>query len=310
MGFIIENNGFANDSRGVRGTRLSFISGNIDTYSAELEIEAALLAWAQGASAPYDAAIIDQTDEIGEKDEAYQTSQEADSAMYDRYVQLRELLKSRYGDDDDALHQYGISGPIPAGQKERFYKAQELIKENEERLAAGDPKALPAGMVLTLTTLTNDVEAKYKATGVERIEAKQATDTLNALFDADSIQLRVLYNWCVAYWGNKDPRLIALGFVQAKSHGGGQPDAPLNFYYDNITSEFIWDAVATATSYQCAMQDASVPGADWNEIYNGPEPRFPWPSVEGHWNVKVRARNANGFGDWSNEISILVPPAP
>jgi len=106
MAYIIENNGFTKDTRGVRGTRLSFISGNIDTWAAELEIEAALLAWAQGASAPYDAAIIDQTDEIGEKDEAFQTSQQADSAIYERYVQLRELLKSRYGDEDQAHKQF------------------------------------------------------------------------------------------------------------------------------------------------------------------------------------------------------------
>ncbi len=310
MAFIIANNLFTRDSRGTRGTRLSFISGNIDMHAAELEIEAALLAWAQGASAAYDDALVAQTNKIGEKGTAFQASQDADAAMLERYVQLRKLLKSRYGDDKLTLKEFGIAGTVPQNNQQRYYKAIELIEKNAERLAAGDPRALPAGMVASLVPLADNVETEYKlALEAGRI-ANDTTKALNDLFDADSVQLRILYNWCVSYWGKRNPLLIDLGFVQAKAHHRGQPKPPENLSYDDLNSVFSWDAVERATSYQCEMQTdssgANSLGTKWNEIYEGSETSFIWQKAEGRWDVRVRARNAHGFGKWGDEIEVVV----
>ncbi len=329
MAYIIANNLFTRDIRGDRGVRLSFIAGNIDSVAAELKIEAALLDWGRGASAIYDAAIINQTNKIGEKETAFQASQTADAAMLVRYMQLRKLLKPRYGGDKLTLREFGIAGPIPKSNRQKYYKATELIEKNAERLAAGDPKALPAAMVQSLVSLVADADSAHKAALEAGRTAKQSTDTLKALFAADSLQLRILYNWCVSYWGKQNPMLIELGFVKARTYHRGQPKAPQNLSYDNITSVFGWDAVERATSYQCEMKNANLLGADssganssganslganslganllgaeWNEIYEGAETSFIWPKVEGRWKVRVRARNVHGFGKWGDEIEI------
>lgn len=306
MGYIIGDNQFTHDSRGVRGTRLDFISGNIDTWAAELEIEASFLAWAHAASAAFDAALIHQTGFQGAKDMAFQESQEADDALYVRYIELRGLVRSLNVDDKLTLKEYGVTGKLPKARLDKYYKAQELIKKNGEQIAAGDPNALPAGMVASLAALADDMETVYKETGTASRIAKESTKTFKSLYDADTIKLRVLYNWCIAYWGKYSHNLIVLGFVEAKHRHGGQPGAPKNLAYDSIASVFSWDDLESETSYQCAMKNANQKAAEWDEIYDGTATSFKWQSVVGSWKVKVRARNKHGFGKWGDEIEVEV----
>ena len=142
-------------------------------------------------------------------------------------------------------------------------------------------------------------------------DAKESTVELHSLYDADSIQLRMLYNWCCAMWGNKDTRLIELGFVQRKHHGGGQPDAPTGLACDVETKTFSWDETHLATSYQLAYRkyvapdpEKKLPKLDWEEAYAGADTSVVFDPGAGDWEFKVRARNKHGFGDFSEVITV------
>jgi hypothetical protein len=126
MAYLIEDNAFSNDTYGQRATRLYYLSNSIDTYEAELSLEPTLLAWAQGAVAEFDAAQVAQSAEIGEMDEAYQTSQEADEALAERYQILKDLLIARYGALDDKLQVYGINSRTPRTHNELIDAAEYL----------------------------------------------------------------------------------------------------------------------------------------------------------------------------------------
>jgi len=305
MAYLIENNAFTNDTKGVRATRLYFLSNSIDTYSAGLSVTGDVLTWAQGAAAAFDAAQVKQSAEIGEKEEAFQTSQEADLAMQERYQILKELLVARYGEADDKLKIYGIDGRNPRSRADMIDKAEALVEGNTRQLAATDPNALPQAMIDAFQLLIDDSKQKYYDAGIERSEALQASDELYALMDDDSIKLRGLYHWVVAYWGKYDPRLIELGFAQAQEHGGGYPDAPANLAWDVETDTFSWDEVESATSYQLVYKAPLA--AEWEEVYNGVDLSAVFDPGPGQWEFKVRARNANGYGEFSEKITILVP---
>jgi len=307
MSYIIENNSFTGDSYGVRATRLYFLSNSIDTYAAALSITGDQLTWAQGAVAAFDAAQDTQSAELGEKNEAFQTSQESDAELQDRYQILKELLQARYGIDDDKLKIYGISGQTPRTRTEMIDKAEALIEGNTRQLAASDPEALPQTMIDNLQILVDDAKDKYYLAGIERREAEEATVEIQTMYADDVDKLRSIYHWVVAFWGKRDPRLIDLGFVTAKDQSGGGPTpaVPQNLAYDSGTGAFSWDAVDGATSYQLSYR-ATGSSDEWQEAYSGSDIGVVFDPGAASWDFRVRARNSNGYGDWSAVISVVI----
>jgi hypothetical protein len=162
-------------------------------------------------------------------------------------------------------------------------------------------------MIDNLQLLVDDAKDKYYEAGIERREAEEATEEITALYDDDSVMLRSLYHWVVAFWGKKDPRLIDLGFVTAKDHSGGGtvPAAPQNLAYEPSTGTFSWDASDGATSYQLAYK-ATGSSEEWQEAYIGPNLNVVFDPGPGGWDFRVRARNANGYGEWSVVTSIVI----
>jgi len=302
MSFIITSNDFWHDSYALRLVRLMILSKFIGDFEHELELPSDVTDWAKDAYDNYLAALLNQTSEQADKFEAFQTLDEANIDLYNRLVAIKELIVTRYGDDDQLLYEFKLKGRLPKAQNERNWVAKEIIRGNRELDAAGDPKVLPSGMIDALEVLADSVDAKFKNVGKEIREAKSATVELRMLFDEDSHNLRELLNWIVIYWGKIDPRLLQLGFVQEFPQGGGDvPDAPGGLGYSE--GVFSWDSVEDATSYQLAF---SADGDIWDEAYSGEETSFEFAPEEGTWFIRVRARSDNGFGDWSAQISVII----
>ena len=317
MPYLIDNNNFSNDSYGVRETRLYFIKNSIDTYSTELSIEDDLLTWATSAYDAFNTARIKQSAEIGEKYEAFQTSQKADIALAERYQILKDILISRYPDDDDKLKVYGITPNTPKTHAERIEAAENLIEGNSRELNTGygvhphftEPiptLALPSDMITNFTNLVNSAKETFFSAGVERRQSEEATAALNTIYDADSKKLRELYNWIIAHWGKYDPRLIDFGFVTANDNTGGtKPPVPVNLSYNAAGHILKWDIVEVATSYQLVYRETGSDN-EWVEIYSGDLSESNLTLEPANWTLKVRARNSNGYGDWSISLDLSI----
>jgi len=314
MAYLIENNNFSNDSYGIRATRLNFLAANIDTYAVELSLEGSLLEWAQDASDLFDAALVKQNVEIGEMDEAFQTSQEAVQSLVERYQILKDILISRYSVDDQKLNIFGIKGQTPRNQTGIVSVSRNLVAGNDKLKLAGDPNVLPDSMITNFQALIDDAENKYLNATMERQEALDATNELRVLYEQGSINLRAIYNWTIATWSKYDSRLIVLGYAQASERGGGRvPAIPVNLAYNETTKVFSWDEVTDATSYQLAYCLDGQPEQEWMSDYSGTDNFTVFEPGDGNWLVKVRARSANGYSDWSNTLTVLVEsglPAP
>ncbi len=302
MSFIITSNDFTRDPYALRLYRLMLLSAHIEDYSDMLELPDRIRDWAMAAYANFLAALQNQTSEQADKFEAFQTLDESNIDLYERIVALKDLIIARFGEGDQLIYNYRLKGRLPKSQDDRYRIARDIIEGNRKLEAAGDPKALPSGMIDALEVLANAVQENFEAVGKELSEAKSATVELRTLFDEDSRNLRELLNWIVIYWGKIDPRLIELGFAQDFPEGGGDvPEAPTNLgYKDDV---FSWSSVDDATSYQLAM---SADGDLWEEIYSGDETSFEFIPEEGTWFVRVRARSDNGFGEWSAQISVTI----
>lgn len=100
-------------------------------------------------------------------------------------------------------------------------------------------------------------------------------------------------------------------YVIYSQSSSGPLTAPQNFKYTLSETDFTWDEVANATSYQI---EKSLDQVNWDEVYSGAETMFDYtPSDPGFSYYRCRARNNNGFGDYSDIVTIEyypVLPAP
>jgi hypothetical protein len=267
------------------------------------------LTWAENAYDIFEAARIKQSAEIGEKNEAFQSSQEADSLLGERYQILKDILISRYSLEDDKLKIYGIDGRTARNHAERIHVSEDFIEGHIRLKAAADPNVLPDIMITNFTALVDEARQKYYEAGLEREEAQKATEELNNIYNNDSIKLRAIYNWIIAYWGKFDTRLITLGFVQASNISSGNlPIAPINLNYNYLIHVLSWDSVTDATSYQAVRQQSG--STDWEEFYSGADLTYQYIPSFGDYTIKIRARNSNGYGDWSMPLNVHFEAQP
>jgi hypothetical protein len=98
--------------------------------------------------------------------------------------------------------------------------------------------------------------------------------------------------------------------LYAPSAGSLSAPQGLRFNFSNLA--FYWDMVEHASSFQV---EASLNGSDYFEIYSGSDLECAYTPVQEGWMwYRVRARNANGFGPYSDVLKagyyagIILPP--
>ena len=98
--------------------------------------------------------------------------------------------------------------------------------------------------------------------------------------------------------------------IYAASAGPLKPPTGLKYLIEQNTA--VWDAVENATSYEL---EYSPDGEKWSEAYGGADNMVHYfPPQEGWAYFRCRARNANGYGEFSEVLKtgyyqILPPPS-
>ena len=313
MSYIIPDNNVARDPYIVRTERLRIIKEFIDTHQPALSLPPELLDWAHDAHDIWYAALIKSDAEWAEKEGAFLEIELAEAPARERVNIIKELLRSRYADRPELMERYNLDETTPRSRGGLLQLADGIVEMHERLKDEGDPLVLPDAMIDNMDALVEEVKAKENAAQDEFEDAKTATRDLRALFDADSKKLALLYDWAVAMWGADDPRMLEIGFVQRFSQGGGGggevPAAPEEFAmaWLDPSLKFTWAEIEGATSYQLAF---SVDGDAWEELYSGEEPLFEYEPPEGLRFYRVRARNASGYGEWSDQLEFEVEGEP
>ncbi|MCK5844192.1 MAG: fibronectin type III domain-containing protein, partial [Victivallales bacterium] len=238
----------------------------------------------------------------------------AEAPARERTNIIKELLRSRYTDRPELREHYNLDKNTPRSRVGMMRLADGILEMHARLVAEGDPLVLPDAMMDNLSALIDAVKAASSVAYDEREDATMASKELQALYNTDSKKLKLLYDWAVAMWGANDPRMIEIGFVQRfpQSGGGGGevPDVPEDFMYSWLDPflKFTWDALESVTSYQLAYSEDG--GATWEELYSGDEVGYEYEPPVGARKYRVRARNANGYGDWSGIIEYEVEGEP
>ncbi len=302
---LILDNAYTDDTYDMRGDRLSLMSANVDSYAAEILLPDALKNWGIGAYAAWESTLVSAGVERGQRDTAFETYQRLFNELRDGYIRVKELLWALIEDTEDGIQiaeQYDIIQQTPRIRRTLKVSAEQIKETSDILRAEGDPRVLAEPIIDTLIAKSDAMETAWQTAQKEKKESSAAYDTLAALYDEDAQKLRLVYNYAALTWGKYEPKLILLGFAPSVVRpGGGQPDAPEALKCDIETKTFSWDVVAEATSYQLAF---SADGIVWDEAYAGSDTSVVFDPGAGEWKFRVRARDVDGFGDWSGVIEV------
>lgn len=303
--YIVTNNSFSMDTRLERLSRMKILADNIEKYASEVSLSQENLEWAQNAWKLFENLLNTKNIDLDEKNSISVLSQKADNVLYERYVIIKELLLAKLAyNQSDLIANLGLEGPIPFRKDERIKKAIQLIENYHLIVSNGIEDPLPNLMIENLKYLLDDAEKKLNLVINERFNAVNLTLELNTHFENDNVKLRTIYNWIVAFWGKKDPRLYDIGFVPLKNYIAGKSTDKVEFLkYEKQDKTFVWNKSNYTKLYQLAKR-VDQEGREWEEIYCGENTFFKYLFIDDVKQFKIRAKNDYGYSDWS-EILIL-----
>jgi hypothetical protein len=302
MAYKIENNNFTKDVIGLRSLRLSMVSRQITNYVKETQIPNELVSWGIGAFETFMALIADQSNQKNAKQKMVSQYQGQIDELYDRYKYIKNILLASYSGDSKEIEGYGINSAIPKTYDEILERAEILLSYHNIKKSMPGNTSLPDAIIEPFARIYHSASELKLLTEKSKAELKASTFRLKKQFTEDSARLRALYSWLIAFWGERDSRLAALGFYIFSGTNGTMPDNGINLNYDPQRKEFTWDSIDAANGYQLAY---STDGKEWKIAYYGTDSIVPYYLVKGRTQFKVRAKRGKDFSNWSHIVEVL-----
>ena len=214
---MLTNNRFTKDSDEDRTERLELIANNIDKYKIILEIPDDVYEWANNAYDNWYGQLIDADAEKAEGKGSYTALRIAEKKAAKYYCKIKALLKTiltNRGDSEELVEEYGLKGRSPRRYK-KLIAAIDVWKGTHDRLVSeGDDRVVPAHLMDKLVAHRDEMDRLWHEAIDEKTEAREARRAKKEIYDRDTKMLQYLFALCKLHWGNQDPRLIELGFVQ------------------------------------------------------------------------------------------------
>lgn len=223
------------------------------------------------------------------------------------HVQLVSgFFEMKWGLKSGQYKRLGIRTLQNLKDKDFLFRCREVARVATEYLTDLTPIGLTQTMI-------DDLEA----------DAQSFEDKLNAIADKtalrdDKTRERTekgneLYSYLTQY--SKTGKLIWENVNEAKYNDyiiyhrkPGVPGKVDNFAYDVPSKAASWDQEPLAQTYKLEYKQ-NVPDGVWEDAYSGPATSTVYDPGEGDWVFRVRAENAKGAGEWSDELEVEITPA-
>ena len=252
--------------------------------------------------------------ERSDRDEAYEKLNNMYLLAYEKYMPLKEYLWAKIAgtpQEDEIAEGYGIMRAAPRN----FFELNEAINRMKSKHTAltteGDERVAPQTALDALIAANTNMYKASEGVSAENVESAAAYDALHALFEEDTIKLRLIYQLAVIVLGKYNPKLMLLGFAPSVPRpGSGQPGDVDTFVLNtdnepNVT--FTWNKPTGTTSSQLVYsEDNQV----WEVLLYDDLYEYTYNPPDGLRYYKVRVRNANGFSGWCNTLQYEPPDVP
>ena len=226
-----------------------------------------------------------------------------------RYISTR--AENKWGDDSARYKKFGVIGMNKMNDRDLLVCARRVVHVGTGFLADLSSEGLTQQMLDDLLALAQEFENSLNV-------LKDAIADRDIKTEERRLKGNELYSFVVKYcsygkqiWENVSEAKYNDYVIYPTGSGGGTPGEPpaapeLSYSPDG----FHWDAVPTATSYQLVYRASDA--TEWLELYSGPLPEtsVPFEPGNGEWIARLRARNADGYGDWSEERTVIIGLQP
>jgi len=225
----------------------------------------------------------------------------------DLEIKVRDVVQCaeiKWGVGSPQYKKFGAGKMTVAGDKEFLVICRQVVTAATGYLTDLTPVGLTQAMIDAVSTGSQNFEDNLNAIrdAVEQRDLK----TQERITDGNEI-----YSFVVTYcnigkiiWDDVDEAKYNDYVIYPKT-----PDVPgkvLNLAYDTPTHTLSWDAAPKADVYQ-AEYKSTTPGFDWAVIYEGAELSCVHDPGSGSWNYRCRGHNDEGYGDWSDELLVIIP---
>ena len=300
-----EHNNYSNDTLDEVSDRASLLQLNIATIGVEVSLPEKLITWGADCYDKWQEARVKAEVERGERDVAYERYQMKYNSIREFAIRIKAALIGVIKDTDsgeELIDEYGLKGEV-SRSRAGLIQFINQIKETHDRLvAASDERVLPDTIITSLSAEVKTLINLWHNTQKERQESAVAYDELHVLKNEYAQKFRAIYSLAVIMKGKYSPVLLLLGFAPATPPAGhGQPNNPegLTVNFEEPVLTISWNPCENTTNYQLKY---SLNGENWEEIYMGDVSSYGYePPLELRY-YRVRARNKNGYSNWSNVV--------
>lgn len=300
------DNSFTADTVALRLARLQAIESNHTQSLALLpRLHPSVAAWMSTCYTEYRALVSNAGVGDGFNQSGTSAIQLATDTLRQELMYAKEYILSHYHDDHVRLDAYSIEGEMPRDIRAMIKVADKIKIVTAQHKTEGVNYTLHD---IQIQRIDDAVEALNTAlhdrSGVEA-KADTAHSAEHQRYLSDIAMLRMLLADWHSEHGGDDERIVLIGMANTQRGGNsGKPGAPsLVIDPEDRDLVIIPDANRpTATSYQTQFREVGE-DAEWEEFALGNETRVPTavPLIQGGtaYEFRTRARNSNGYGEWS-----------
>jgi len=219
-----------------------------------------------------------------------------------RGITDRAMIK--WGAEAGRYKRFEVKDLTNMSDKDLHFAARRVVRIGTDYLLDLAAEGLTQAMLDVLTALAQDFEDHLNALGDAIADRDEKTEERIALGNE-------LYALVAKYC--EIGKVIWKETSEAKYNDyviypttTEMPGKVQNMGYDYGTHTVSWDAAAHAEDYQLERKFHSDP--DWTVVYEGADTSVVNdPVTPGQWFFRCRGQNENGYGDWSDELMVLMP---
>lgn len=305
------DNSFVSDTIAIRLARLQSIQSNhtnVETWCGTVPND--ISQWMAVCYTEYSSIVGSAEVENLGAQAATALLREKRTALRKELLTAKQYIQSFFASDDVHRKAYGLENEMPSKADELRTVAGTVLQVHADHVTANITHRMPDALATRLQTAHTDLTDAQDTHSKENAEKRQARAAEQDRFDSDTRMLRKLLALWHAAIGDTDERIAFIGMVNVQTGGNsGQPGAPvLTFNNDAKTLTITPDANRPeATSYNVQYR-TTVPNADWNDFTTGATTTVPLTderiTTGTAYQFRARARNANGYGEWSSTINV------
>ena len=212
-------------------------------------------------------------------------------------------VEAKWGADNARCRTLNISSPSQLSDDSLLASAKWVHTKMTEFLPELADYGLSKEVLDAFADLNEKFElaknAQAEANSMRILKAEERVNKGNELYELVS-------NYCgfgKKLYEKTSPAKYNDYIIYSPSAGGLKPPTGLKYLIEHNTA--VWDAVENATSYEMQY---SPDEAKWSEAYSGADTTVHYiPPQGGTAFFRCRARNANGYGDFSEVVKVEIP---